>query len=963
MIIRWKAGIVVPVCFWILLLTTIWGCVDDIESRYNQDGNVMSFNVEIKDEWTTHDSIGNTRSVIADEPFSLQLEEGSSGSYFLHVSSYGHINEKNTSYYRDAVTRGTSINNLNEYATTNGYSQNYDDAFGLIAYAYSGTWSAASPKIFDHQKVSKTGSIYTTANKYYWPNSSFKMRLYAYAPYGNNNLSLAYNGSGEPTLNYTVPANVTEQPDVVTLSTDINSSDFASPYSLTFNHALTAVVFAVGDLVNCTIKSIQLKNVYDTGVYNFVNDTWSASNKNDFTISQSQLGFATDGVTQTTSQNVAITSGSKTLMMVPQTLPSDAQLIVTLSTTNIITGIASEHVLTANIGNGTWVKGRTVIYKISSSSINTELTVFPPTSYSYAGGDHKFTIYSYTYKGNGIATVKPYKITLSTDGGQTWGNSYPSYFKLKNSSGTQVSLGSDINTNIIDGIATCNAQSGSTSSHATVLENAGSVAGIYDLSTHDQYGNTSLMNTANCYVIKKKGTYKLPLVYGNAIKNGVANTSAYTSTASGTYVLNNFVNHLDNAITSPYIYENSGCTPTGAKLLWTDYYSGGTVITDVKLTDDNKYLQFTMGKTKLACCNTVIAVLGKDAGGNTVPMWSWHIWVTDENMYSPVTVVNHDKVSYQVMPQVLGWCSTKTQSITYYPSRYVIVRVTQDEDHVADFAIDQNEYYDYGVAVADIGYHPFYQWGRKDPFLPAVDNQGENTLRPLYDSAGNKAASDFKLAKGGITIGKAIQEPDMFHSPSRTSTSDGDWSSTYYCNMWCSNLETVGIYDYRSVVKTIYDPSPVGYHVPSALTFTGFSTTGGYVAAATDANKNWTYVNCTTKTGEEQGTYNTLAEWKEACWNNGLTFYCNPYNKANSNHIYFPCDGELYTQLEPSDTYPNAGNLSGAGVWCHIWCAFGSAVHRGAHVAANASGNLQISPTSGYFPSYGWSVRPVMDAE
>ena len=71
-------------------------------------------------------------------------------------------------------------------------------------------------------------------------------------------------------------------------------------------------------------------------------------------------------------------------------------------------------------------------------------------------------------------------------------------------------------------------------------------------------------NTANCYVVNGSGTYLLPLVYGNAVKNGDPNPAAYTSTKSGTNILTGFVNHLDDGISDPYIYNNPGCTPAAA---------------------------------------------------------------------------------------------------------------------------------------------------------------------------------------------------------------------------------------------------------------------------------------------------------------------------------------------------------------------------------------------------------------
>ena len=60
------------------------------------------------------------------------------------------------------------------------------------------------------------------------------------------------------------------------------------------------------------------------------------------------------------------------------------------------------------------------------------------------------------------------------------------------------------------------------------LKNAkalGSAATPYNLS--NSTGAATVENTANSYVISAPGVYMFPLVYGNAIKGGVTNRSAY----------------------------------------------------------------------------------------------------------------------------------------------------------------------------------------------------------------------------------------------------------------------------------------------------------------------------------------------------------------------------------------------------------------------------------------------------
>ena len=91
----------------------------------------------------------------------------------------------------------------------------------------------------------------------------------------------------------------------------------------------------------------------------------------------------------------------------------------------------------------------------------------------------------------------------------------------------------------------------SDTSHNEALAAAKPEIGVTDLSTK---GGTEPMNTANCYVVNARAPYTLPLVYGNAAKNGGIHSAAYTSAVSGNYIITNFVNHLDARITDPYIY-------------------------------------------------------------------------------------------------------------------------------------------------------------------------------------------------------------------------------------------------------------------------------------------------------------------------------------------------------------------------------------------------------------------------
>ena len=121
-----------------------------------------------------------------------------------------------------------------------------------------------------------------------------------------------------------------------------------------------------------------------------------------------------------------------------------------------------------------------------------------------------------------------------------------------------------------------------------------------DLSMVDCAGNARASRwTANCYMVHTAGSYKLPLVYGNAIKAGQMNDAAYTG-VSGSNTTATFPNHAGTAINAPWITKspsgegvNKGMdiALTSAELLWQDAQG---LITDVHFNGD--YLMLAVEK-------------------------------------------------------------------------------------------------------------------------------------------------------------------------------------------------------------------------------------------------------------------------------------------------------------------------------------------------------------------------------
>jgi hypothetical protein len=504
--------------------------------------------------------------------------------------------------------------------------------------------------------------------------------------------------------------------------------------------------------------------------------------------------------------------------------------------------------------------GTPVTYRISSTGISVvpTLIVSRPDDFNYQGGTHTYSVTSYrTISQTGYTTVNqpvPWTAEYSTDGGVTWTSSKPSWLTDFTESGDGSVSATSFN-------ATVTAQTGKT--HNQALQDATPLSN-YDLSTK---GGTTAMNTANCYIINAPGTYTFPLVYGNAIKNGATNTSSYISSASGTGVLTHFVNHLGNEITDPYIYNNTGCVPANACIAWQDAYN---LVSNIALSADGHYVTFTVSASSIVQGNTLIVV--RDA--SNIVLWSWHIWVTDyvpelpannsdDAPLSDKNILSYNGNTYVLMPINLGWKDENLNN--YYPSRSVKVKISQIGTNAVpvEFTIHQTAF-----PMSKKGYNTFYQWGRKDPTKTSYGNLYNQNL-------------DFNCIKGPISLAEGIKNPNIFYMI----TSETDWCSSHYLNLWNANDVTMSN-NVSTVVKTIYDPCPVGYEVAAPDCFSGFTVNGQ------DKNGTTNY-----KGQVNSASFNSpYLSGVEVTNNYGWFFYCNKMSGINSydtsgGTIFFPNSG------------------------------------------------------------------------
>lgn len=764
-----------------------------------------------------------------------------------------------------AATRGTCVDN-----TT------FHSSIGVYAFAYAGTWNDSRVADYMNNVEVTQASGWTTS--YFWPGDRFTMRFFAYAPYGCGGLTPPAAGAqGTPQLRYRVAEQVADQQDLLAAWTGEVSGAGTATQPLAFRHALTAVRFATGNQILAgRISKVTLRGVYASGRYTPNENgtgTWDdLGDVSDFSVTVSvPVGGTPDQ---------PVTAPAETFLMIPQTLPQGAAVEIEY-TDNIS---QQTRTLTAQIGGEVWPEGKSVTFRISTSNIimTPTLTVTPPANYTYAGGDGTYQVTSYvtlTLPG-GVQVKQPAAWTAEFYAYDAATGTFdsdplpqrPSWLTAFTESGaggvTAQSYQASVAMQV--GITQPNP-------HNDILQQAAPVSGTYDLSTQ---GGTTAMNTANCYVINAPGEYSLPLVYGNAIKNGATNSSAYTSSATGSYVLKKFVNHLNAAITNPYIYNNANCVPDNAVLVWQDEKD---LVTNVALTADKQHLTFEVPQATIQQGNAIVAV--RDAS-NTI-LWSWHIWVTDfvpglpatvETSYNPnntqrdKTVTNYQGVSYTFMGVNLGWCDAGTK---IFDPRQVKVVLSQPGNNItADFVVSQ-----LGYTATTKGNGTYYQWGRKDPMIRGY----ATSIDICYSDTGYK----YSQQTNQVSISTAIKNPNVFYK-----NTNSCWCNTLYYNMWSAN-NTDTNHNNTPAIKTVYDPSPVGYCLPAARAWTGFTTTGGNVTSVAQINA--------------MGAFDS-----------GYAFYCKPNKQSGA--IFIPAQGiraaktgdmyqvstrGYYWDYAPSDTSDN----------------------------------------------------------
>ena len=803
------------------------------------------------------------------------------------------------------------------------------------------------PEWFDNRPTNATGSLVTPLQ---WAWSQRYARFYSVFPEATTANGIAMTDgthSGAPQVTFQVKQNVKDQVDLMTACSgevEYTTRHQAPNTSLEFRHALTAVQFAVGqDLSwNKRITKVEIKNAYSKGVYTLPADKNTDGSWDDGSLTERKdfaLDLSASPIDVNKAPNTVLmgnTGDNYTFYMIPQSL-AGVSIVITLESTH--SGSTAPNTITLNFTGGKWKPGTTKLYKLSQTSSNWSyditVTKLPAAAAYNENKSGTYGITSIRTAPDGTQRSAPWRVKeYSFDGGLTWVTTIPAghWFKglNKTEGGTNfTTVGEEQgqatldNGNLKDLLKERN--------DALKLGPKGSSTHYYDLSMHDIKGNTrAARSTANCYVISHPGFYKLPLVYGNAITNGATNTASYTYNGSLTdpnitYVLKKFKDHAGADITDPWIEKTNGGANNGidgAQIVWED--EKDLVHLDaspIERIGNETYLKFEVKAGDIKSGNAVVAV----KKGNTI-VWSWHLWFAPDYVLDPIPVVNRTTptaYTYNFSTENLGWKYTVWNGTAQQQPRRVKVRIQQaGSNQPGNILITQNPY------STKEGYNTFYQWGRKDAFPGALIGNTEPALYPTGHLFNKNAGEN-------ISIANTIQNPGSFYGLGSGvhwfPKNYGDPAGYSYYNLWSANNTTTQAFNTGNdlpVVKTVYDPSPVGFKLPANNAFTRFTTTGKNSTNAIEMNVQGT---------KDATNFTTNFGWN--FWTDG----------SNISTIYFPASGVR------GDTDGSLSLMKEAGFCCS---AVPNGVVGSCYINFVSTGVYPLNSTG---RAYGFSVRPVTE--
>ena len=738
--------------------------------------------------------------------------------------------------YAEETTRGTLMDGHDN--NTGDGIENFDKQSFYNNFNIFGTDAPESGAL----ATWKHDNEWSVSGSVTWGSNTF----YGVAPANNEGVS----GTSQTGFTFTTQTDSKNQIDLmVGPSTKVNDRHIL----FKFQHVLSAIKFKLGNefASGYQITNLELMNINSKNTYNF-STGWGTPNT-PFTTSVatefSTTGGANKMITDDGTPNGTV---GTTFLVLPQTLPDDAYAIVTL-----VKEGESPKYLNARLKTmtPTWLPGHTYTYVISSSDYPSKYTfeVTENPEFTWNGSttstnSDMFKVKSY-FQDGGTVTPKAWTVVgymVSEPGGTfpegaTWESEMPRIMKSAETSGSGTSTTSATESKTV---AVRRQNPSETERQQIELRDpTRPIKENLDLSLYKVDNETSVARTtANSYIVRYGGTYKIPLVMGNTITKGALYVPEDHSCADGNgwFKVNKnkkvgSLNEFDKEIEGNFYFgkqtfvdykgdlvsaSNYKVDATSAFVLWHDFQYTDTdaseadaemkVIKDVAVTTEgadglvDKFVTFRVDEDLIQQGNAVIAV--KNAAGTIT--WSWHIYVTFDNWVTAVTEVSNNGGTHQftLSNSNLGYVTKSNRGSYYFPVRKIKLLIQQTESgQLAEVVItqksgseDRTQNYDWDTK---------YQWGRKDA-LPGTGIGTESGSGDYQWTPRSKFGCSFYTASGYNYVPAATQSGNFSYSDAiknplkrlkgSAQTKDspaGIWCNRMYINAWSATknqLQTAG---------------------------------------------------------------------------------------------------------------------------------------------------------------------------
>lgn len=777
-------------------------CKDDFGYQ-NIEGQSVAFSLDSPDTW--HGAMAVDKNEPTTHCTSIRPMTGEGTALYLHT-----VVAEQAAVKPAVESRGTPLTTLKAF-------QDLYSTFSLSGICYTGTYPEDKSQnhwtteyAYNLNYSTSTGKPAAGGRELYWP-ANGRVRFFAFAPTVDDFIKMKNGGSlaispaektGSPTITYTVPSDVTEQIDLMTVNTTATGAT-NSTVNLQFKHALTAVKIKCGsNMLAGKITEVTIKGVYGTGTQVIGSDKWTIpegtatteySIKQEINLPSANDKDATkpDKVHTPADTPIAGTdTDNLTFMLIPQKLEQGAEMIIkfTDKATN------TERTISGSLAGQTWEAGKVVCYVISPSSINVsvkvELSKKGITNTELEGDTIPYSGVWYD------VTSKAWAEIVQTTDGTT------NTKKIEDIPADKINFQYKIGENTWTdctrdetGLLTIAPQPAYKTMRDKFTDKG--------INIDTESGTTVSLSAehgepANCYLVDRPGSYSLDLVYGNG-KN-------LTLPAGGTG-LQYFPGYDNQRLPENGIIAGA----SDAVLLWQD---APDLIDPESVGIESGKLVFKIRKHTLNQGNAVLAVR-KDEGGKKVIIWSWHIWVTPyksdfynlsctSTTYLNMTTKTDKLRDYKFANYNLGWCDSHEHNSSRKFSLQAVVDMSAYGGKSAEEVTIPGEFTQMEYRGSDAGDNTYYQWGRKDPMAGGIRNdhtplytykQKGTTWKPEEFNMENKPlfnqyykdGYDYRFRKNvgdkltelkdpewgddgnshGVWIGYTIQHPYMFITNSR----------------------------------------------------------------------------------------------------------------------------------------------------------------------------------------------------